>query len=295
MNPSKLLVLLPVFLFLLSCGSSQKDSYESSAEASADTTAVAGYAGEDAKLVKTAAIRTKVKDVERSAKEVAELTGKFRGMVFHQQLTAEQGQRRELKVSDDSLLVISTYTPTAEMTVRVPSEELQPFLYGVASLGYLTESSTLDIEDKSLRFLENRLRQSNRLQTINAMPAAAKDKGGNLTALDLKDQVTDQKIENLAIDKDVQYSSVTISLFQNGMVKKETIPNYNISAYHLPFWSRLSGSLAAGLDFFLSFVVAIANLWAFVVVAVMAFMSYRWFYKRKAVSASINGGIGRTS
>ncbi len=272
---------MPVLFLFLSC---QNQNQDSKYEALSDSTSVTGLSGDSVKLVKTAAIRSKVKDVETSTKAVSELARNYGGMVFHQTLISREADRRELKLSNDSLLVISTYTPTADIIVRVPSVDLQNFIFNVALLGYITESNTIDIQDKSLVFLKNTLQQKNRTGIIRNLPLSTKNVPGRLTALHLKDEVTDQQIQNTAINADVQYSSVNISFFQNQIVKKEFIPNYHISDYNLPFWNRLSVSLSNGLEFFLSFILVIANLWAFIFSGLTLFFVYKWSNKRRALS-----------
>jgi hypothetical protein len=149
-------------LFIIISGCQNNTGENELAKALTDTTSITGITGDSVKLVKTASIDFKVKDVEKAGWGVSALAQQLGGKIFHQQLETVEGERKELKMSDDSLMVITAYTPRQAITVRIPSENLELFIHNIADLGYYTSSSRLDIEDKSLVFLENELKQINR-------------------------------------------------------------------------------------------------------------------------------------
>jgi hypothetical protein len=68
---------------------------------------------EELKLVRTASIESKVVDVAETVRTISMLTRELGGMVFHQNIASTQTGQKELRLSDDSLLVISTVTPQA--------------------------------------------------------------------------------------------------------------------------------------------------------------------------------------
>ncbi|HEY1112647.1 MAG TPA: hypothetical protein VGE66_03770, partial [Chitinophagaceae bacterium] len=77
-------------------------------------------------------------------------------------------------------------------------------------------------------------------------------------------------------------SSVDLSLFQNPVVRKEVIANYVISDYQLPFGQRVSNALRDGWQAFLAFVLVLAHLWMFIVLAIAGLLLYRyWLQKRR--------------
>lgn len=275
MNPYRLFSLLIPIVFLFSCN---QHSSETNDIAVSDTTSFTGVVDGSVKLVKTASIRSKVKDIETGVRTLSQVVHQHQGMVFHQTITSNQINEKELALSDDSLLIVSTYSPTASVTVRVPAENLQQFLFDLSSIGYLTDKNTLDIKDKSLEYFQNRLKQDNR----KYIPA----KTNPTNNVRLKDEAADQLVANFAIDADVRYSPVTIELYQNHIIKKEVIGNYHISSYQLPFWTRTSNALKNGIVMFETFFVMLLNLWAFVFLGFLVFMGYR-FYKKKFLQIPI--------
>jgi len=269
MNPYRLLSLLIPIIFLFSCNQHSSEINDTKVS---DTASYSGIVDGSLKLVKTASIKSKVKDIETGVRTLSQVVHQYHGMVFHQTISSNQITEKELTLSDDSILIISSYSPTASITVRVPSEKLHEFLFDVSTIGYLTDKNTLDIQDKSLEYHQNKLKQDNR----RSIPAKTK----TINKVILKDEATDQKIANLAIDADVRYSPVTIELYQNQIIKKEVVANHHISSYQLPFSARFLAALKNGIVIFDSFILMLLNLWAFILLGAAVYIGYRHFKKQ---------------
>lgn len=278
----KRLLILPVLLLMIVTSCQNNGSDNEKAQALSDSTSVTGVTGDFVKLVKTARIAIKVNDVEKAAWGVSALAGQLGGKIFHQNLEAIEGERKELKLSNDSLLVVTAYTPHADLSVRVPSEQLEMFLHNMAEMGYYTQSSQLNIDDKSLDYLENALKQENRQQAL--LQSGRSNKApGLMPSIHVKDAMIEQAITNRAIDADVAYSLVNISLFQNSLIRKEKIANYILSGYELPFHKRLLNAIGDGWEIFLGFLLFLAHFWVFLLVAGILWISYRYVQSRKIV------------
>jgi hypothetical protein len=276
---------LLIFCFIIFLFSCQNNADENkSITALTDSTSITGLTGDSVKLVKTAAIHFKVKDVEQGTRAVSALARRWGGMIYHQNMEAVEGERKELKISTDSLMVITAYTPQAEITARIPSEHLEEFLYGITDLGYYTGSRKMDIEDKSLAYLENSLKQKNRVEELSRPVPPKRKASTTLQTIALKDEAIEQGIANRTIDADVNYSTVNLSLFQNPLVRKEVIANYYISDYNLPFSKRWSDAIHDGWEYFLNFLLALTHLWAFILTVILFWISYRYIqHKRKLI------------
>lgn len=249
-----------------------------------DSTSVYGMEGRGVKLLKKAAINFKVKDVEQSSREVAALAEQMDGMIFNLNLQSQLGDRKELPLSEDSILSISTFHPSSEITVRVPANNLQAFMFEVAELGYFTGSSSLSIEDKSLVYLQNALLAKNRKEVLSKPIKVQPSKSSSLETIRVKDEIVDKEIQNRQITADADYSTVSLSLFQNPVVRKETIVNYAIADYQLSYFKRLAEALQKGLDAFLGFVLILAQLWVFIFAGVCIFFLYRaWFSGKRPI------------
>lgn len=276
-----LVLLLP---FLYSCQNQTRQNNKDYAPSLNDSTSASGLTGDSVKLVKTAGIRFKVKDVEQSLKTLSALAQSKGGRIDEQAFQSVEADKKELKVSDDSLLVITTLSPQADVTVRVPPQVLEAFLFDVASLGYYTAASHLKIDDRSLLYLQNALKQKARENVLSRPSTAKPTVAGRQQAIEVKDQSVDQFIANKTIDADAEYSTVSLNLFQNTVVRKETIANYVLSNYDLSFGERMKDALSKGWQAFLNLLVALSYLWVFFLLGLFGFALYKYrSLKKEAV------------
>jgi hypothetical protein len=232
------------------------------------------------KLVKTADMRFKVKNVQQTAEKITALTIKNSGMVMHHQLESSLQGSRDYRITDDSVRRVSAFNTSADMTVKVPSDKLEDFMYQVVHMGLYVTHSNMDIEDKSLDFLSAKLKLNSRKELVDQQKKGKVTIKNPLNVLLLKDDMVDGQIDNLKIDAAVKYSVITLNFYQSNTIVNETIANDDPSAYQLPFAKRMLNSLNYGWFMFTELVLAIANLWVFIFAGIGAWMLVR-YYKRK--------------
>lgn len=288
----KNVALLFVFCFIVCLpGCRNSGDQKTHDGALSDSTSITGLTGDSVKLVKTAGINFKVKNTEQSIRAVATLVKQFGGSIAYQNLNAEEEGRNELKISTDSVLVVAVVAPRADITVRVPSQSLEDFLFSVADLGYYTGTSRLQVDDKSLLYLENALKQRNRSITSSAPTLRNGKPASVLETIAVQDEAIEQQIANKAIDGDVHYSTVNLSLFQNPIVRREIVANTNIADYNLPFHQRFRNAIFDGWAYFIEVFVALAHLWVFAIIGCVIFFWYKHsLQKRKPAVLSQEQG-----
>ena len=275
------LYILSFSLFIFSCNNSAIKQQEE-VVALSDTTSVNGFSGDEVKLVKTAGLHCKVHDVEKSTRAVSAIAQQFGGMVFNLSMEYEETGRNELPLSADSLMIVTVATPQANMTIRMPSQNLEAFMYGVADIGYFTKSSTLNIDDRSLQYLENNLKQQSRTAVITGSSLRRDKSFTHTRAIQVKDDVIDKQLANKSIDAQVNYSTVSLTLYQNQVIRKEVVANYAVADYQLPFSQRLGNAISNGWQMFQSFLLVLAHLWMFVFITAGGYFYYRFLqHKRK--------------
>ncbi|MEO5996505.1 MAG: DUF4349 domain-containing protein [Chitinophagaceae bacterium] len=274
---------LLVLIFLIACqtNKSEQDIFS----IASDSTSVAGFTGDSIKLIKTASILLKVKDANQSTLAVFQLTQQLGGLISHQTLESNEGQTQELKISDDSILAISSYTPSAEITIRVPAQNLEELMRGLAGLGYFTSSSKMDLTDKSLDYLATHLKQQNRTKALTLVNKKNPKDSARARLIITNDEIIEQEIAKRQINADVSYSTIQLRLHQNTLVKKEVIANYFITDYRLGFGKSVVNALSEGWEYFLGFIIILTHLWMFIIVAIIILIIFRYYrYKRKLVN-----------
>lgn len=232
------------------------------------------------KLVKTANINFKVKDVRQTGDSIATLTARYGGLVTSHQMGSVVEAKEVIHLSNDSLRKITVYNTTADITVSIPSAKLEEFMNRVSRMTLQVDSSKMLVEDKTLDYLSADLKTKNRQGWVAQKNTSEAANGNADAVLAMKDNMVDTRINNQRTEAAVKYSVVALSFYQNKTITKETVGNDDPSAYHSSFFSQLSLSLQNGWYIFSNIIFAIANMWVFVLAALGLWIGYR-IYKRK--------------
>jgi len=128
MKVSNLSALLCVAVAVVSCKNSS--DYKALNSESSDSSLVASdsITAKQAKLIKTADIHFKVKNVQQTGENISALIVKDGGMIMHHNMASAEQQTSDVRLSNDSVMRVSAFNTTADMTVKIPSEKLEDFL-----------------------------------------------------------------------------------------------------------------------------------------------------------------------
>jgi len=231
------------------------------------------------KLVKTADIRFKVKNVAQTTQRIAALTTSLNGTVIHHFINSSTGDSTTIKKSDDSLMRITVINTTGEMTVKIPPANMETFLGQVAQMGILIKTSRMDISDKSLDYLSTKLKDENEVAALKQKKNAGTVDADNELAT--KNRLVDQQMNNRRIDDSVKNSVVVLSFYESSIITRETIANADLTAYSLPASKQLATSLANGWGYFVQVLIWLANLWVLFPLGIGAWLGLRYYTRRK--------------
>ncbi|MEO6632284.1 MAG: DUF4349 domain-containing protein [Mucilaginibacter sp.] len=255
---------------------------------SADTTTISPTGKSDTskietKLVKTADMRFKVKNVHQTSEKITALTTGYKGMVMHHQVESSGMRSVDIRKSEDSIIRVTSFSTTADITVKVPAERLDEFMTEVGRMGVILNVRRMDISDKSLEYMTARLKLKNRNDLIAQQKAGKVIIKNPTNVLALKDDMVDQQIGNKQIDDEVKNSIVSLSFYQSNTIYKEVIANDDPSAYNLPFFKRLGGCIENGWAIFENVVLELANLWVFVIAGIVVWMTVRYYRNKRPI------------
>jgi len=280
MKMSNLLVLLAVLCLFGACKGG--GNYEPVNNKDISTADVAAADSTETKLVKTAEMSMKVKDVPTVSESIVNLTTKYRGMVMHHQMQSDELRSQDMPLSSDSLVRVSVIHTTAGITVKIPSDSLEQYMTRVEKLGLHVNVRRMDIEDKTLDYLSSKLKLNSRNQLISQQKTGKVKIKNPADVLMLKDDMVDEKINNKRIEDAAKNSVVDMSLYQSDTIIKEHIANNDTAAYQLSFFKRLFFAIVNGWNLFSAFIIGIANLWLFILAGLATWMLIK-IYKRKAM------------
>lgn len=235
---------------------------------------ISGVSADSAKFVKTGALQLQVANADSAIRDFSALAQSLGGMITHQNLEYPLSNSRRVALSADSVMLVTALSPQANITARIPAQNLENFLFRVTDNSLYPISRSLDIDDQSLLYLQNTLRSRNRTEVLAQNSG---NKGFNKAdRVNMGDEAIDQTIANRRIDADVRYSTVTLQLTQHPIIRKETIANTDISAYRTPAGKRFSMAMSEGGRLFADVFFGLLHLWAFILVGILVFFSIRY-------------------
>lgn len=241
------------------------------------------------KFVRTADIKFKVKNVAKSTEVIEDATTRFGGFVTYTNLQSTIYDEDKTKVSPDSTLITTKFTVENNMTIRVPNTQLDTVIKSIAKQVGFLNYRVIKADDVTLQILSNKLAQKRSAGTETRIAIAIDTKGKKLNqVIDAEENLASKKeendaktIENLSLKDQVNFSTLTLQLYQDESVKQEMIANQkSINAYRPNIGLQIWDSLKTGwfvLEEIISFVVV---LWPFVVLGILGYFGYKKFLKK---------------
>jgi len=283
----------------MSCKQAEKDSAAEASynrtEAAADTTNVVSSSAavtsknSNRKFVRTADIRFKVKNVAQSTTFIEDATTKFGGFVTYTNLQSTITDEERTKVSPDSTLVNTKFTVENNMTIRIPNTQLDTVIKTIAKqIGFLN-FRVIKADDVTLQMLSNSMAQKRSTTTENRIANDIDTKGKKLNQiLDAEENLAvkkahndEKKISNLALQDQVNFSTLTLQIYQDQTTKQEMIANEkSVNAYRPNIGLQIWDSIKTGwfiLEEIISFVVI---LWPFALIGFLVFLGYKKLLKK---------------
>ncbi|WP_162128080.1 DUF4349 domain-containing protein [Flavobacterium phycosphaerae] len=297
---SKLTLALLLFGLVFACKQADNNA-EASAEGKtttlADSTAVETNSSNailqkkqpERKFVRTADLKFKVKNVAKSTYAIEKIVGQHGGFITFTDLKSTVNEHDETQVSQDSTLETTRYTVDNTITLRVPNTQLDSVLTAMTKEIDFLDSRLIKADDVSLQLLSNKLAQKRITNSQKRLEKGIDTKGKKLNdittaedkALDRATESDDTVIQNLSLQDQVQYSTVTLYLYQRETVKKELVANEKSSnAYRPHIGLQLWDSLKTGWYMLESIIAFVAQLWSLLLIAVLGYIAYKKLLKK---------------
>ena len=281
----KYLIYCVLAIAIFSCNSNKNSRSENSDSTSANLEATDSLLSE--KIIKTADMRFRVKDVQNTKEKLSSAIKTEGGTIAEFTVQSNIQQTEKVKYSTDSLLELTSYRTEGLIIAKVPSDKLDEFTNKVAKLAVFIDHQSLKMDDQSTVYLSNKLKNENRVEAVEQLNKHANKKSNNVeTALSLKDDYVDKKIDNLMIDSKVQYSTITLNFYQDNTVKSIFIGNDDLYSYRPNFFTRLGLSFQNGWYIFKEFILVAMNLWVWILIGAAAYFSFKYYRKRKIANAN---------
>ena len=293
---TKIVLTLLAFGLVLSCKeSASKENAAYMEEAVTDSTSVISSSAavenknSNRKFVRTADVKFKVKNVAKSTYAIEDATTKFGGFVTYTNLQSNIHSEDKTKVSQDSTLVTTKYKVDNNITIRVPNTKMDTVIKTIAKQIHFLDYRIIKADDVSLQMLSNELAQKRSNSSEKRLENAIDSKGKKLNqvvdaeaTLDAKKEQNDaSKLQNLSLQDQVNFSTLTLNIYQDESIKQEMVANEkSINAYRPNIGLQIWDSIKTGwfmLENIISFVVV---LWPFALIGLLGFLGYKKFLKK---------------
>lgn len=287
---TKLLVILPVTVVVLfsACNNGTRpDSSLASAEqaAATDTTgvstlgAVAPLNDPSRKIIRTAALRCRVKDVLSATTAIEQDVRAAGGVVMQSDTRNDATGMQRLPYGNDSLIQVQSYTTTAALTLKIPVAQLDTVLNAIAGSAAFIDNRQLKLDDVSLQYLTNQLKEKAARKTDNNRPSELARRTadvivGNEYADEKNEASIERSVANLNIREQVTYATLQLELYQPERVDRLMIPDTG-ELMKAPFGLQLRNSFAGGWTLFLDLMLLLVRLWPLLLFALGGWILYR--------------------
>lgn len=240
------------------------------------------------KFIRKADLKFKVKDVIQSTYEIESITSKMHGFITHTQLSSTVENEDRSEMSSDSTLVSTSFRISNSISIRIPNTLLDSTLKEIAKQITFLDYRTIDAEDVHLQLLANELTEKRNEQFQNKILASGTESGKKHSSLSAEESLLmtqEQKdnahIDILKINDQVNYSSVSINIYQNPTIKFEMISNNKTDAFEPNFFYKLWESIKTGWHSLIALVLYLIKFWAFLLLASIMYFGWKAFRKYK--------------
>lgn len=289
-------VLLPLLLIILAISCKKADNL---AETTSETTtssidssttlssaAAVQPKNSDRKFVRTADIKFKVKNVPNSTYIIENATTKFGGFVTYTNLQSTISEKNEVKISQDSTLEITKYIVENNITIRVPNTQMDTVIKTIAKQIDFLEYRVIKADDVSLQLLSNQLKEKREANQEKRLTKAIDSKGKKLNEVvqaenDLNqksEQKDNSKLENISLADQVNFSTLTLQIYQRETITKEMIANEK--QYRQGFSSKIIDGLENGWYLIEGIIAVIAQLWSIILIGILGFLGYKKYFQK---------------
>ena len=277
----KKLIAIALVLTFFGCQNSQKVETGEVESAQTDEATAADSAIET-KIIKTADMSFRVKDVQRTKEALGKQIREASGQLVSFEIVSTVNSTEKIRQSLDSLKETTSYRTVGSLTAKVPADRLDDFTNSVARLAVFVDRQSLSMDDQSLNYLSNKLKTQNNKKATNKIDNLTEKKSTDVkSSLYISDNSIERKVENLQIDNSVRLSTITLSFYQDNTVKSMVVGNDQLSDYRPSFFKRLWLNMVDGWGIFKEFILILANIWVFLLIAVGLIVGIRYLNTKR--------------
>jgi hypothetical protein len=244
----------------------------------------------DKKLIKTAELKFKVKNVPTATEKIEDLAARYDGYITYSNLQNRQENYERVQNARDSVMICQQITVFNEMQLRIPNIKLDSFIRNLNPMVVFLDHRVIKMDDVTYRYLKNQKkterlnnyarRQVNHIDEANSKLKETTSAEENL--LDKQIQNDETKISNLELEDQLKYCNLSIEIYQKPILVKEVIFDFNYVSESKPnFFVRAMDSVIYGWWIFEEIILFLVRLWWIVLLVLTGLVVLRYFSRKK--------------
>ena len=217
-------------------------------------------------LVKTAQLQFEVKDVQKTTAILEQQLLKQNGYIEEKQVNYQVSDSSQRERLDGHIDVYEKITPTVQLMVRIPNDQVTTFLNHLLPLMLNFNTQSYEAKRYELKLLEEKLNTANQ---SNSASNTVNNQLQQLTDLEVKDRLA--------------YSTIRLEFFQQPKVRKSHDLNIHriASLDSDPLLTRIAEAFKIGLSYFKETLIWLIQFWAFYIVIIAIWLIRKAYKTRK--------------
>ncbi|MBF0575201.1 DUF4349 domain-containing protein [Dysgonomonas sp. GY617] len=242
------------------------------------------------KFIRTAQIKFKVKDIPKATYTIEDIIIKSNGFIIHSTINNENSYSTTTNISNDSSLVTHYSNLIADLVLRVPHTKLDTVLKQIAPLALKIDYRTIEAKDITLQLLSEKMKQERMSKKGRRVSDAINNKEHKLNDVIDAEEVLDNTLEEAdktklaeyEINDQVEYSTITIKLYQNTSVYTERVLREKpVEEYETSLGEKAKDALYNGWIIVSSLLIFLLNIWPLILIGAILAILYCKYRKKK--------------
>ena len=232
------------------------------------------------KIIHTADFNCKVQNVMAAVNGLERMVTNAGGIIEESKLENNRGETNTIYYKPDSLQQLTTYTTTATLTLKIPAAALDSVIHSIPAMVSFIDSRTIKQTDVTARYMGNNalLKSNAGAYTKESAVKLAKKTDDIIKAQQYEDdnmqQLVERKVQQMQLQDDITYATLTVALSQPQQVYSQIIINSDRIAT-VPFFTRMGLALQTGLNGLKELIICFTNIWPLVLLAIAALLVFK--------------------
>lgn len=243
----------------------------------------------DRKIIRTADVKFRVADVAQSTYGIEKAVQSQGGWIESSHLWTEQLLTKTIRISEDSSMVISKFVVRNTITVRTPADKLDTTLQLLVPFIEYLDSRVISTQDVTFDLLAQQLKQKRLAAYQTRMQKHLQSNTSKLSdvteaerqILLQQERADEAYIEEMKLFDRIEYSSMTIEIYEKEKYEQFIIPNIkDVKEYQPSFGMRFIRAIQFGWNIIQEIILIIVSLWGVIFIGLGIYFLVRYLIRR---------------